>query len=103
MTARRDTARAPPVGAIPRLRGDRMLVQQLLPNPRDDLVQASAALEVREHEWPVNAHQPGVARHDVEARADMRGEIDLVDHEQIRARDAGTSLARDLVAAGDVD
>src|SRR5262245_3872303 len=103
MHARRDVARAPGVHALPRLRKDRMLVQQLPPNPRNDLFEACAALEVREHEWPLAAHQPRVARHDVEARADMRGEIDLVDHEEIRTRDAGTSLARDLVAPRDVD
>ena len=33
----------------------------------------------------------------------MRGEIGLVDHEQVGLRDAGAALARDLVAAGDVD
>src|SRR5215475_12793264 len=103
MHARRDVARAPGMHALPQLREDRMLVQQLPPNPRDDLFQACAALEAREHEWPLAAHQPRVARHDVEARADMRGEVDLVDHEEIRARDAGTPLARDLVAPRDVD
>jgi len=33
----------------------------------------------------------------------MRCEIDLVDHQEIRARDAGTTLPRNLVAGGDVD
>src|SRR5262245_33967857 len=103
MHARRDAARAPGGRAIPPLREDRLLVQQLPPNPRDDLFQACAALQVREDKWPLAAHQPRVARHDVEARADMRGEVDLVDHEEIRTRDAGTPFARDLVAARDVD
>jgi hypothetical protein len=33
----------------------------------------------------------------------MRGEVDLVDHEEVRARDARPALARDLLAGGDVD
>lgn len=33
----------------------------------------------------------------------MRGEIDLVDDQQIRARDAGAALARDLLSLRDVD
>src|SRR5690349_2636807 len=80
-----------------------MLVEQFPPNPRDDVLQAGAALEVREDERPVTAHQLGVARHDVEAGTDVRGEIDLVDHEEIRARHARTAFTRDLVTAGDVD
>src|SRR5262249_26047285 len=76
---------------------------QLPPNPRDHLRQAYAALEIREHERPIAAHQLGVARHDFEAGADVRGEIDLVDHEEIRACHARTAFARDLVAAGYVD
>ena len=44
-----------------------------------------------------------VARHDVEARAHERRQIDLVDDEQIRSRDAGAALARDLVAARDIN
>src|SRR5262245_23151980 len=80
-----------------------MLAQHLPPNPRHHLFQAAAALEVREDEWPLTAHHSGVACHDVEARADMPREVDLVDDEEIRARHAGTPFARDLVAAGDVD
>jgi hypothetical protein len=33
----------------------------------------------------------------------VRREVGLVDDEQVAARHAGASLARDLVAAGDVD
>src|SRR5262249_10084150 len=80
-----------------------MLVQQVPPNPRDDLSEADAVLEVREGEWPFAAHELGVARHDVEAGADVRREIDLVDHQEVRARNTGTTFARDLVASGDVD
>ena len=44
-----------------------------------------------------------VARHHLEAGTDQRGQIDLVDDEQIGAGDARTALARDLVAGRDVD
>ena len=33
----------------------------------------------------------------------MRREVDLVDHQQVRAGDAGAALGGDLVAGGDVD
>ena len=41
--------------------------------------------------------------HHVEVGADVRRQVDLVDDEQIAARHARAALARDLVAAGDVD
>ena len=44
-----------------------------------------------------------VALHHLEAGADQRREVDLVDDEQVGAGDAGPALARDLVAGGDVD
>src|SRR5262245_4783459 len=103
VSARRDAARAPAEGAIPPLRVERTLVEQLLPNPPDHLLQARATLEVREDEWSLTAHHPGVAGHDVEARADVRGKVDLVDHEEIRTGHARTAFTRDLVASGDVD
>ena len=44
-----------------------------------------------------------VALHDAEVGADERREVDLVDHEEVGARDAGAALARDLLAGGHVD
>ena len=67
------------------------------------VVDALAALEVREHERARAALSARIALHDLERRADVRSEVDLVDHEQIRAGDAGAALARDLVAGRDVD
>jgi len=64
---------------------------------------ADARGDVGEHGRARAAHPVGVARHDLEARADQRGEVDLVDHEQIGLRDAGAALARHLVAVRDVD
>src|SRR5262249_55245506 len=75
VSAHRDTMWARGARAGPRLRGDRMLVQQLAPDPRDDLSEPGAILEVREDEWALAAHQLCVTRHHVEARADVRGEI----------------------------
>ena len=45
----------------------------------------------------------GVAVHDFQAGADIRGEVDLVDDQQVAARDAGAALAGDLVAGRNVD
>src|SRR3954462_14776945 len=64
---------------------------------------ALAGAQVREHERARAPHPPGVLLHDEEARADMRREVDLVDDEKVGAGDAGPALARDLLAAGDVD
>src|SRR5690606_28467152 len=49
------------------------------------------------------AHPLRVAVHHLKARADQRGEVDLVDHQQVRAGDARAALAGDLVAGRDVD
>src|SRR5215203_5803483 len=62
-----------------------------------------AGAQIREHEGPRPPHPPGVLLHYGEARADMRREVDLVDDEKVGAGDPGTALARDLLAAGDVD
>src|SRR5438874_580436 len=56
-----------------------------------------------ENEGPIAAHPLAIAPHDLEIGADMRSEVDLVDHQQIAAGDAWASLARDLVALSNVD
>ena len=68
-----------------------------------DRFDAFAGAQIGEYIRLVAAHAPGVALHHVEAGADVRREIDLVDHQQVRARDAGAALARDLLALRDVD
>src|SRR5262249_19782115 len=97
VSARRDAGPAPAALAMVPLRVEWTLVQQLLPNPPDHLLQACATFEVREEEWAFTAHHPGVAGHDVEARTDVRGEVGLVDHEEIRTGHARAPLTRDLV------
>lgn len=49
------------------------------------------------------AHLPGIAVHDFKAGLDVRGEVFLVDHEDVRLAYAGAALARDLVPSGHVD
>ena len=49
------------------------------------------------------AHPARIAVHDVEVGADQRREVDLVDHQQVGAGDAGPALARDLLARRHVD
>ena len=69
-------------------------------NPIHHLVQAFTGHEIREDEWPVTAHAATVPIHHTEIRADVRSEINLIDDEQIRARNTGASLARNLVTFG---
>src|SRR6476619_6588317 len=68
-----------------------------------DLVDALADAQIAEDEGTRAAHAPGIALHDGKRGADVRREVDLVDHEQIGAGDAGTALGRNLVARRDVD
>src|SRR5579883_2648157 len=68
-----------------------------------DLGDALVLLEIGKEKGAFAAHLARVPVHHLEARADQRREIDLVDDQQIRARDARPALARDLVAGGDVD
>src|SRR5260370_39162712 len=63
---------------------------------------AGAGAQIAEYEGPRPAHAPGVALHHIERSADMRRQIDLVDDQEVGARDAGAALGRDLVAGGDV-
>jgi hypothetical protein len=71
--------------------------------PIDDRRHTGAILEVREQKRPFPAHPFCVPFHHRKVGADVRRQVDLVDHQQIRPRDAGPSLARDLVASGDVN
>jgi hypothetical protein len=70
---------------------------------RHHRVQALAGAEVGEHERAGAAHLAGVAVHDLQRRADHRGQVDLVDDQQVALHDARAALARDLVAGGHVD
>src|SRR5262249_50055990 len=91
------------MGARSEERARSRFVEALAPNPRDHLRQSVARLEAGEEERPLAAHRPGVALHHGKAGADVRREVDLVDDQEIRARDARSALARNLVAARDVD
>src|SRR5262245_21783322 len=73
-------------------------IETLASDPRDDVLQSVARLQVGEDERPRPAHHPCVARHHAEIGAHVRREIDLVDDQQVRSCDAGAALARDLVA-----
>src|ERR1700741_3840579 len=66
-------------------------------------VDALAAAHVGHDEGPGAAHHAGVALHDGKVGADMRRKVDLVDDQEVRARDPGPAFARNLLAARDVD
>src|SRR4030095_3359428 len=75
----------------------------LLDDEAGDLLDTSTLLQVREQEGPCISHALRVGCHDREIRADQRREVDFVDDQQIRARDAWTALARNLLATCDID
>src|SRR3954467_7359888 len=58
---------------------------------------------LREHDRAGASHPPSVGLHYRKICADERRKIGLVDHQEIRQRDARPALARHLVPAGDVD
>src|SRR6266853_3874381 len=69
----------------------------------NDPVGPFAGFEVGEDEGSVAAHPTSVAVHDFEAGTDQRGEVDLVDDEEVGTGDPRSPFARNLVAGRDVD
>src|SRR5216683_3260603 len=66
-----------------------------------DLGDALVLLQIGEQEGTLAAHLARIAVHHLKARPHQRREIDLVDHQEIGARDARPALARDLVEPGE--
>ncbi len=58
----------------------------------DDVVEALSDLQIAHDEGPRAAHALGVALHHSERGADIGREIDFVDDQQVRARDAGAAF-----------
>src|SRR6185437_2371836 len=62
-----------------------------------------AGADIGEHEWPRAAHSARVSIHHLETGSDEGRKVDLVDDQEVAARDPRATLARDLVARRDVD
>jgi len=77
--------------------GSRQAVCSLIVQPCDHRVQPFAAHQVREHERLTLSHYPGIPFHDLQAGADIRGQVDLIDHQQIALRNAWSALTRDQI------
>lgn len=69
----------------------------------EDRVNADAMLHLREDEWSAAAHPFRVPSHHFEVRAHARGQIRLVDYEQVRLGNAGAAFAWNFVATANVD
>ena len=79
---------------------------RMLPGVDDlaqNLVHTHAVLHLRKDNRTVTPHLLRVARHNAKVRLHGRREIGLVDDEQVTLCNARPALARDLVAARDVD
>ncbi len=94
-------ARPRPLRSLPRRQLE--VEQQVVADQLDEFGNALAGAAVGEQERLVAAHQLRIVRHHLEARADVGRQVGLVDDEDVRLRDPGSVLARDLVAGGDVD
>jgi hypothetical protein len=75
----------------------------LIEEPCHDPVEAGAVHEIGEDEGRIAASDARVPVHHCERSAYVRGEVDFVDHEQPATLDARPALARNLVAARDID
>ena len=59
--------------------------------------------EIAKQEGTIASHEPGIAVHDLEARAHVGSKILLVDDQNVGMAHAGPALARNLVSGGHVD
>src|SRR5262249_46256135 len=79
------------------------LEEQFFANPSDDAVNSFAGFEICEHEGFRSPHHSGVAVHYGQISLDIRREVDLVDDEKVRTSYSGTTFARDLIPARNMD
>src|SRR5271156_3469819 len=71
--------------------------------PAHDAVESHAIAQIRKNKGMLAAHAAGVAVHHFQRSADVRSQVNLVDHQQIGTHDAGAALARNLLALGNVN
>src|SRR5215468_7056877 len=90
---RDDAARLAPMG----------MLMDMWFNPTHHAIQPFAGHEVREDERPVTAHSAAIPIHDAKIGFDIRSKINFIDDEEVRACDAWSALARNLVALGHID
>ncbi len=64
--------------------------------PLEDAVKAHVLSEIGEQERPRASHLARVAIHHFQRGADVRSQINFVDHQEIGSRDSRAALARDL-------
>src|SRR5215475_11081337 len=69
----------------------------------NDAVDTTAGFEVGKDKGSLAAHSPCIALHDIQACADQRCQIGLVDDQQIGTSDTGAALSRDFVARRNID
>ena len=67
------------------------------------MVQALAILNNRKDSRSTLAHLRRIPLHDLQISTNGLGQVNLVDHQQIRARDTRSTLARNLVATRDIN
>src|SRR6516165_6231868 len=68
-----------------------------------DRIKPFAGFHIGENKWLFAAHSSGVALHDIERGADMRGKIDFIDDEKIRTGNARPAFAGDFFAARNIN
>lgn len=67
------------------------------------MVDSLSALDLCKHRRPTFSHFRRITLHDTQIRAHNLRQINLIHDQQVRARDARPTLARDLVASRDIN
>ncbi len=66
-------------------------------------IHPETVFDLRKHKRAVAAHEPRVALHYPQVRADGGGEIRFIDDQKVGLCDAGPALARNFVSPGNVN
>src|SRR5258708_38399673 len=84
-------------------RGDSSVEQHLAGNGFDNRVDAIALRAVGQQYRPTSTHLAGFAHHAIEVDIHIGRQVGLVDDQQIALDHAEAALARNVVAAGNID
>ena len=80
-----------------------ILKQHIFLDPPDDFIQSDTPVQIRKHVRLIAPLFLRVPVHDLQTRMNILRNVDFVDHQQIRLRDAGAAFARDLFPFAHID
>lgn len=75
---------------------------ELAAQPFNHIIQADFVAQIGKNKRPGLAHAARVAVHHFQGSADIGGEVNFIDNQQIGAGDAWPAFARDFIAPGHI-